>query len=233
MCSPNGADKLSLRLVFGRYEPNAPTLLPALVGTLELIAVSTVIAIPIGIATAVFLTEYTNRRGPLVRLITVATETLSGIPSIVYGLFGYLVFVVALDWGYSMLAGGITLAIMILPVIVRSTIESDSGSDAPCTETNAKQKRKEHPMKLTAKDCNLYYGSFHALKNIRIEIPEKTDHRPDRSLRLRKIDLFEELQPHERLGGGLSDRGRISGRRQRHLRKKDRRDPAAQGRRCS
>lgn len=120
----NGADKLSLRLVFGRYEPNAPTLLPALVGTLELIAVSTAIAVPIGIATAVFLTEYTNRRGPLVRLITVATETLSGIPSIVYGLFGYLVFVVALDWGYSMLAGGITLAIMILPVIVRSTQES-------------------------------------------------------------------------------------------------------------
>lgn len=120
----NGADKLSLNLIFGEYTPDAPTLLPALVGTLELVAIAAVIAAPVGIASAVFLVEYTNSKGRFVKAVGVATETLAGIPSIVYGLFGYLIFVVAFGWGYSMLAGGITLAIMILPTIVRSTQES-------------------------------------------------------------------------------------------------------------
>ena len=120
----NGVDQLSLHLIFGEYDPNAPTLLPALVGTLELVAIATIIAVPIGIASAIFLVEYTNNKGKLVKIVQVATETLAGIPSIVYGLFGYLIFVVTFGWGYSMLAGGITLAIMILPTIVRSTQES-------------------------------------------------------------------------------------------------------------
>ncbi len=120
----NGIDKLSFNLVFGEYDPDAPTLLPALIGTLELVAIATVIAAPIGIASAIFLVEYTNNKGKFVKIVGVATETLAGIPSIVYGLFGYLIFVVAFGWGYSMLAGGITLAIMILPTIVRSTQES-------------------------------------------------------------------------------------------------------------
>ena len=120
----NGVDKLSFHLIFGEYSPDTPTLLPALIGTLELVAIATVIAVPIGIASAIFLVEYTNNKGKFVKIVQVATETLAGIPSIVYGLFGYLIFVVALGWGYSMLAGGITLSIMILPTIVRSTQES-------------------------------------------------------------------------------------------------------------
>lgn len=120
----NGVDKLSLHLIFGTYDPDRPTLLPALVGTLELVAIAAIIAVPIGIVSAIFLVEYTNNKGKFVRIVGVATETLAGIPSIVYGLFGYLIFVVAFGWGYSMLAGGITLAIMILPTIVRSTQES-------------------------------------------------------------------------------------------------------------
>ncbi|MBQ8545329.1 MAG: phosphate ABC transporter permease PstA [Clostridia bacterium] len=120
----NGLDKLSFHLVFGEYDPNMPTLLPALVGTLQLIGVAAIIAIPIGVASAIFLVEYTNNKGKFVKIVQVAAETLAGIPSIVYGLFGYLIFVVAFGWGYSIIGGGITLAIMILPTIVRSTQES-------------------------------------------------------------------------------------------------------------
>ena len=119
----DGTDKLSFDLLFGSYT-DTPSILPAFVGTLELILIAGVIAIPLGIATAVFLAEYTDGESTLVRLIRIAVETLAAIPSIVYGLFGYLVFVVACGWGYSLLGGGITLAIMILPVIVRSTEES-------------------------------------------------------------------------------------------------------------
>ncbi len=120
----NGVTKLSFNLVFGEYKPDAPTLLPALVGTLELVAIAVLIAVPIGIASAIFLVEYTSNKGGFVKIVGIATETLAGIPSIVYGLFGYLIFVVAFGWGYSLLGGGITLAIMILPTIVRSTQES-------------------------------------------------------------------------------------------------------------
>ena len=120
----NGVTKLSLNLVFGEYTDNAPTVFPALVGTLQLVCIAAIIAVPIGVASAIFLVEYTNNKGKFVKIVQVATETLAGIPSIVYGLFGYLIFVVAFGWGYSMLGGGITLAIMILPTIVRSTQES-------------------------------------------------------------------------------------------------------------
>ena len=120
----NGVDKLSLNLVFGEYSDSAPTVFPALVGTLRLVCIAAIIAVPIGVASAIFLVEYTNNKGKFVKIVQVATETLAGIPSIVYGLFGYLIFVVAFGWGYSILGGGITLAIMILPTIVRSTQES-------------------------------------------------------------------------------------------------------------
>ena len=119
----NGVDKLSIDLLFGDYK-NSPSILPAFIGTLQLVGISAVIAVPIGIASAIFLVEYTNNKGRFVKIVQVATETLAGIPSIVYGLFGYLIFVVAFGWGYSIIGGGITLAIMILPTIVRSTQES-------------------------------------------------------------------------------------------------------------
>ncbi|MGN1095968.1 MAG: phosphate ABC transporter permease PstA, partial [Eubacteriales bacterium] len=120
----NGGDKLSFDLLFGKYRSDSPSVFPAFIGTLQLIFIASIVAVPVGVASAVFLVEYTNSGSKFVRVVQVATETLAGIPSIVYGLFGYLIFVVAFGWGYSMLGGGITLAIMILPTIVRSTQES-------------------------------------------------------------------------------------------------------------
>jgi phosphate transport system permease protein len=119
-----GIPNLSWHFVFGKYELDNPTLGPALVGTATLIGLSLLVAVPVGIGTAVFLTEYSKTESKLVKFIRVAVETLAGIPSIVYGLFGYLFFVKALGLGRTLLGGGLTLAIMILPVIVRSTEES-------------------------------------------------------------------------------------------------------------
>lgn len=115
----------------GKLKPNlfgdgseGPTIMPAIVGTLSLVGISLVIAVPLGMGAAIFLAEYANVKGKFVKVVRIATETLAGIPSIVYGLFGYLVFVVAFKMGYTLLGGGITLAVMILPTIVRSVEES-------------------------------------------------------------------------------------------------------------
>jgi len=118
-----GLPYIDIQLLFGDYG-RLPSIKPALVGTLYLILISISIAAPIGIGSAIFLTEYTKSKSRFIQIIRVAVETLAGIPSIVYGIFGYLVFVVALGFRYSLIGGGITLAIMILPVIVRSTEES-------------------------------------------------------------------------------------------------------------
>ena len=118
-----GLPYINMQLLFGDYG-KYPSIKPALAGTLYLILISISIAAPVGIGSAIFLTEYTKSKSRLIRIIRVATETLAGIPSIVYGIFGYLVFVVALGFKYSLIGGGITLAIMILPVVVRSTEES-------------------------------------------------------------------------------------------------------------
>ena len=118
-----GVPHVNMQLLFGDYAKE-PSLKPALIGTLYLIVTALLIAAPLGIGSALFLTEYTNSKSRFVTVIRIATETLAGIPSIVYGIFGYLVFVIALGFKYSLIGGGITLAIMILPVIVRSTEES-------------------------------------------------------------------------------------------------------------
>ena len=119
----NGVGKINPTLLFGDGK-SSPSILPALVGTLSLIVIALGFSIPLGIGCAVFLTEYTDNKSKFVKFIRISTETLAGIPSIVYGLFGYLIFVDLLKMGYSLLGGGITLSIMILPVIVRSTEES-------------------------------------------------------------------------------------------------------------
>ena len=119
-----GLPHINMQLLFGDYSSKSPTIKPALVGTLYLIMISIIIAAPIGIGSAIFLTEYTSKNSRFMQVIRVAIETLAGIPSIVYGIFGYLVFVVALGFKYSLIGGGLTLAVMILPVIVRSTEES-------------------------------------------------------------------------------------------------------------
>ena len=98
--------------------------MPALINTLLMTAFSLVIATPLGIFAAIWLVEYAHRGSKLVRLVRLTTETLQGIPSIVYGLFGMLFFVTQLHWGYSLIAGAFTLAIMVLPVIMRTTEEA-------------------------------------------------------------------------------------------------------------
>ncbi|KXG75952.1 phosphate ABC transporter permease PstA [Thermotalea metallivorans] len=94
-----------------------------IVGTLYLTLVSIVIATPIGVAGAIYLTEYA-KENRLVRIIRFGTETLAGIPSIIFGLFGFVFFVVFLGFRWSILSGGLTLAMMILPTLLRATEES-------------------------------------------------------------------------------------------------------------
>ncbi|MCL2060069.1 MAG: phosphate ABC transporter permease PstA [Oscillospiraceae bacterium] len=118
-----GAPHVNTQLLFGEYG-RYPSIKPAFAGTSYLILISVAIAGPIGIGSAIYMTEYTKTKSRLIRSVRVAIETLAGIPSIVYGIFGYLIFVVALGFRYSLVGGGVTLAIMILPVIVRSTEES-------------------------------------------------------------------------------------------------------------
>jgi len=94
-----------------------------IITTIYLALFSLLIAAPIGICAAIFLTEYA-REGPVIRLIRFGTETLAGIPSIIFGLFGYVFFVVFLKFRYSMVSGGLTLTFMILPTIIRTAEES-------------------------------------------------------------------------------------------------------------
>lgn len=106
------------------YNSENVSLMPALISTVMMTALSLIIAVPFGVFAAVYLTEYARRGNKAVGLVRVTAETLSGIPSIVYGLFGLLFFVTALGWGFSLLAGACTLSIMILPLIMRSSEEA-------------------------------------------------------------------------------------------------------------
>ena len=106
------------------YTSENASLMPALINTLIMTALSLVIAVPLGIFSAIYLVEYAKRGNKFMGAIRLTTETLSGIPSIVYGLFGMLFFVNTLGWGFSLLAGAFTTSIMILPLIMRQTEES-------------------------------------------------------------------------------------------------------------
>jgi phosphate transport system permease protein len=106
------------------YTSENVSVLPAIVTTLLTTALSLLLAVPLGIFAALYLVEYAKKDNRLVPLVRVMAETLSGIPSIVYGLFGMLFFVAFLKWGYSLLAGAFTLAVMILPLIMRTTEEA-------------------------------------------------------------------------------------------------------------
>ncbi len=96
---------------------------PSIVGTLVLTALSVAIAAPLGVGTAVFLAEYT-REGTFSRIVRFGTESLAGIPSIIFGLFGFLLFVIELGMGWSIISGSLTLAAMMLPTIVRTAEEA-------------------------------------------------------------------------------------------------------------
>lgn len=120
----NGIPNLSWNLVFGKYSSSNPSMLFSIVTTLILVFISLLIAVPLGICSAIYLTEYAKQKSRLVRTIRLSTETLAGIPSIIYGLFGALFFGTTLGLGYSILSGALTVSIMILPIIIRSTEES-------------------------------------------------------------------------------------------------------------
>lgn len=107
-----------------KYTTENVSLLPALVTTVLMTMLSLLIAVPIGVFTSIYLVEYAKRGNRYVEVIRLTAETLSGIPSIVYGLFGLLFFVTALGWGFSIMAGAFTLAIMILPLVIRTTEEA-------------------------------------------------------------------------------------------------------------
>lgn len=119
-----GVPNITLSLFAPVYTSENVSLLPALVNTLTMTLLSLLIAVPLGVCAAVYLVEYAKRGNRLVSVVRMTAETLSGIPSIVYGLFGLLFFVTALGWGYSLLAGAFTLAIMILPLVMRTTEEA-------------------------------------------------------------------------------------------------------------
>lgn len=119
-----GIPYLNASLFSLTYTSENVSLLPSLINTLIMTLVSLAIAAPVGIFAAIFLVEYAKKGSRFVKLIRITAETLSGIPSIVYGLFGMLFFVTALHWGYSILAGAFTMSIMILPLIMRTAEEA-------------------------------------------------------------------------------------------------------------
>ena len=120
----NGIPNLKPALFSLTYTSENQSMLPAILNTCTMTLLSLLLAVPVGVGASIYLTEYAPRGSRLVALVRLTTETLSGIPSIVYGLFGMLLFGNALHLGYSMLSGALTLAIMILPLIMRTTEEA-------------------------------------------------------------------------------------------------------------
>ncbi|MCL2169212.1 MAG: phosphate ABC transporter permease PstA [Defluviitaleaceae bacterium] len=100
------------------------SLFPALMGTLMIVGLALIVAVPLGVGSAIYLVEYAKRGSPYVKIVRTMTETLAGIPSIVYGLFGFMFFGVFLGWGLSLLSGSLTVTMMILPLIMRATEEA-------------------------------------------------------------------------------------------------------------
>ena len=119
-----GVPHLTPELFSWTYNSENVSMLPSIVNTFLMTLLSLIIATPMGIFSAIYLVEYAKRGSKIVKVVRITAETLSGIPSIVYGLFGMLFFVVTLHWGYSILSGAFTLAIMILPLIMRTTEEA-------------------------------------------------------------------------------------------------------------
>lgn len=119
-----GVPYLTPSLFAWEYNSENVSLMPALVNTVIMTGLSLLIAGPLGIFAAIYLVEYAKRGNKLVEVVRVTAETLSGIPSIVYGLFGFLLFAVTCGWSYTIIGGALTLAIMILPLIMRTTEEA-------------------------------------------------------------------------------------------------------------
>ena len=119
-----GIPYLTPELFSFEYNSENVSLMPSLINTFIMTVLTLVIAAPIGIFAAIYLVEYAQKGNRLVKVIRITAETLSGIPSIVFGLFGMLFFVTALQWGMSLMAGICTLVIMVLPLIMRTSEEA-------------------------------------------------------------------------------------------------------------
>lgn len=119
-----GIPNITPELFEWEYNSDNVSMMPAIINTITMTLLTLLMAVPIGIFSAIYLVEYAKKGNKLVSVIRITTETLSGIPSIVYGLFGFLMFNVTFKWGFSFLSGAITLAIMILPLIIRTTEEA-------------------------------------------------------------------------------------------------------------
>ena len=119
-----GIPHLSPELFAWEYNSTNVSMMPAIINTLLMTLLSLLVCVPLGIGAAIWLTEYAPRGSRLVKLVRMTAETLSGIPSIIYGLFGALFFVVALKMKLSLLSGALTLSIMVLPTIMRTTEEA-------------------------------------------------------------------------------------------------------------
>ncbi|MGN0437577.1 MAG: phosphate ABC transporter permease PstA [Lachnospiraceae bacterium] len=119
-----GIPHLSLDFFAWDYNSENVSVIPSVLNTVLMAVVTLLIVVPVGIGAAIYTVEYAKRGSKIVKVVRLTTETLQGIPSIVYGLFGLLFFVNAMKWGQSMLAGAFTLAIMVLPVIMRTTEEA-------------------------------------------------------------------------------------------------------------
>jgi phosphate transport system permease protein len=119
-----GIPHINAGLFAWEYTTENVSMMPAIINTITMTALALALAVPIGIFSAIYLVEYARRGNRLVSLVRITAETLSGIPSIVYGLFGFLLFAIALGWGLTFLGGALTLAVMILPLVMRTTEEA-------------------------------------------------------------------------------------------------------------
>lgn len=119
-----GIPHLSLDLFAWKYNSTNVSFMPALINTLLMVVLALLISLPLGVGAAIYLVEYTGKGNKLVGLVRLTAETLTGIPSIVYGLFGMLFFVNWAGWKLSLISGACTLAIMVLPTIMRTTEEA-------------------------------------------------------------------------------------------------------------
>lgn len=119
-----GIPVLKPELFEWEYTSENVSMMPAIINTITMTILSLIIAVPLGIGSAIYMVEYAKKGNKLVKVVRMTAETLSGIPSIVYGLFGFLMFNISLGWSYSMMGGAVTLAIMILPLIMRTTEEA-------------------------------------------------------------------------------------------------------------
>ena len=119
-----GIPNMKPELFEWQFTSENQSMMPAIINTILMTLCTLVMAVPVGVFSAIYLAEYSKKGSKIVKIIRMTVETLSGIPSIVYGLFGFLAFVIALHWQYSFISGAITLAIMVLPLIMRTTEEA-------------------------------------------------------------------------------------------------------------